>query len=323
MITQSQFHSRRDKRRARYRAHMHHLAWGVVCLFLLVSLGAILVRAQSLELQNASLQQQLQAIRTTPTDTCHVASSWKPNSTTVLSALGRNYRVHLPAAFDSSTYYPLVMFYAGKGGTAEGIEYTFGTDSLPVIAVYPQSTPSTDGSLAWESAPYSSRADDVAFTTTILDQLQVKLCVDKTRIYAAGFSNGGGFASLLSCKLSERIAAIAIVSGAMYAPASDCKPPRPVPLINIHGDNDGIVPYGGSLTRRLPNIDTWTHDRAVLNGCKNSFTDTARPGQIVTTWSDCMSNATVESVRVIGGGHGWNLISNLDIWQFLSRFTLS
>lgn len=149
--------------------------------------------------------------------------SWKPNSTTVLSALGRNYRVHLPAAFDSSTYYPLVMFYAGKGGTAEGIEYTFGTDSLPVIAVYPQSTPSTDGSLAWESAPYSSRADDVAFTTTILDQLQVKLCVDKTRIYAAGFSNGGGFASLLSCKLSERIAAIAIVSGAMYAPASDCK----------------------------------------------------------------------------------------------------
>lgn len=322
MITRSRFQSRR-KQQSRYRAHMHHFAWGVVCLLLLVSLGGILVRTQSLEAQNISLQQQVQALKTAQTSTCHVSDVWKPGSTTVLSALNRSYRVHLPAQFDKDSYYPLVLFYAGKGGTAEGIEYTFGTDSLPVIAVYPQSTASTDGSLAWESAPYSSKVDDVAFTAAILDQLQAKLCVDKTRIYAAGFSNGGGFASLLSCKLSERVAAIAIVSGAMYAPASGCKPPRPVPLINIHGDSDGIVPYGGSLTRHLPNIDAWTHDRAVLNGCRNSFTDAARPSQVVTTWSDCAGNATVESVRVIGGGHGWNLISNTDLWQFLSRFTLS
>lgn len=321
MITQSQFHSRRDKRRARYRAHMHHLAWGVVCLFLLVSLAAILVRTQSLELQNASLQQQLQTLKTVPTDTCHVANSWKPNSTTVLSALGRNYRVHLPATFDSNTYYPLVMLYPGKGASAAMGESAFGMDSLPVIMAYPEPTASTDHSLAWEGAPYSSKADDINFTKTILDQLQANLCIDKTRIYATGLSNGGGFTALLSCELSDRFAAFVVIAGAMYPQSSNCIPSRPTPLLNIHGDNDPVVPYSGSLTRQLPNIDTWTAHRAALNGCTTSFT-TATVDQASTTWSNCRGNATVKGIRVIGGGHAWNLIPNTDLWQFMSQFTL-
>lgn len=321
MITKSQFRSRR-KQQSRYRAHMHHVAWGVVCLLLLLSLSGILVRSQSLELQNASLRQQLRALKTAPQSTCHLAGTWLPNSTTVLSVTGRSYRVHLPAAFDSNTYYPLVMLYTGKGASPEAVERSFGMDALPVVMVYPQPTASTDHSLAWEGAPYSSNADDVAFTSTILDQLQAKLCIDKTRIYATGLSNGGGFASLLSCKLSDKFAAYAVVSGALYAPASNCVPPRPVPLLNIHGDSDPIVPYNGSLARRLPPIDTWAARRAEFNGCKVSFTDNIAPGQIATTWNSCRDNATVKSIRVIGGGHAWGLVTNNELWQFLSQFTL-
>lgn len=321
MITRSQFRSRRE-RQHRYRVHMHHLAWGVVCLLLLLTLSGILVRAQSLELQNASLQQQLHALKTAPEGTCHTAATWQPDSTTVLSVLGRNYRVHLPAQFDRSTYYPLVMIYSGKGATPETIEQAFGMDSLPAIMAYPQPSASIDHSLAWEGAPYSSKSDDVAFTSAILDQLQAKLCIDKNRVYATGLSNGGGFTSLLSCKLSDRFAAYAVISGAMYAPAGDCTPPRPVPLLAIHGDSDPVVPYNGSFTRQLPNIDAWATRRAELNGCATSFTDNIVPGQVATTWSSCRNNATVKSIRIVGGGHSWGLITNAELWQFLSQFRL-
>src|SRR2546425_9668380 len=39
---------------------------------------------------------------------------------------------------------------------------------------------------------FRSHVDDVGFTTDLIDHLQFTLCVDPHRIYAVGFSNGGG-----------------------------------------------------------------------------------------------------------------------------------
>ncbi len=135
-------------------------------------------------------------------------------------------------------------------------------------------------------------------------------------------SNGGGFASLLSCKLPNRFAAIAVVAGALYQPKSDCQPPRPVPLISIHGDQDPTVPYYGSIVRALPPVETWTSMRAKMNNCGQPITTYTDTRTVLTSWKDCKDGAKVENIRIEGGGHAWGQISNESLWQFLSQFSL-
>lgn len=212
------------------------------------------------------------------------------------------------------------MFYPGKSATAAGAQAAYGLDQLPAIVVYPFPTVGQDGFTAWEGAPYSSSADDVAFTASIIDKVQSDLCIDRTRIYAAGMSNGGGFASVLSCKLPDRFAAYAVVAGAMYYPTGECKTPRPSPLISIHSDSDPIVPYDGSSIRHLPPIYNWTAMRAAMNGCKTTQTDEQQATITTTTWTDCKNDAIVQNIVVHGGGHTWGQVSNNYLWQFLSRF---
>lgn len=304
------------------RQHMHHFAWGIIC----VALGAVLIgmwsQLQVYNRQNADLMRQLALANDVRPSTCLVTDNWKADETRVLSVMGRDLLVHVPADFTSLKYYPLLLFYPGKGATANGAQQTYSLDKLPAITVYPYPTIGKDGYTAWQGAPYSSGADDVAFTAAILDRLQAELCVDKTRVYAAGLSNGGGFVSLLSCELSDRIAAFVITSAALYAPHGQCKPPRPTPLITIHGDQDQMVPYNGSLSRTLPSIDAWSAYRASLNGCEQPTVTRPQFALVVTTWTGCNDGAEVQNMRIEGGGHGWGWIKNDHVWQYLNRFSL-
>lgn len=302
------------------------LAWGVVCLAITAVLIGLWIQAQTLENQNNDLKKQLSALDM-PDDTCRVVGSWQPDqsksASTVVNGSPRNYLVHMPDSFQDGKYYPLVMFYVGRGGTAHNAEVAYDLDRLPAIVIYPVPTMGQQNMTAWEGAPYSSGADDIAFTSAILDEVESDLCIDRTRVYAAGMSNGGGFASLLSCKLSDRFAAYAIVSGAMYPPESTCKPSTPTPLISIHGDHDPTVPYYGSLTRQLPPIESWVSMRAADNHCKAPPITTYESATIVlTSWNNCQDGTKVQNVRIEGGGHVWGAVPNETLWQFLSQFSL-
>ena len=80
---------------------------------------------------------------------------------------------------------------------------------------------------------------DVDFVRALLDALQAERCVDPKRVYATGMSNGGFFASLLGCMLSDRIAAVAPVAGAIGL--RECVPERPPRVLMIYGSADGVV----------------------------------------------------------------------------------
>lgn len=317
------YEARRQRRLSKV-TYMHHVAWGIACLILIAVVISMTTYSQSLTQKNAVLEQRL-AVATQRT-TCKIDGAWTAGTSKQLSvetASGnRDFIVHVPKNFVDNQYYPLMLFYPGKGASAPAAEAAYGLDNLPAVVVYPFPTEGQDGALAWEGAPYSSDSDDVAFTRSILDKVQSDLCIDRTRVYAAGMSNGGGFASLLSCKLPDRFAAYAIVSGALYAPTSDCVPPRPAPLISIHGDSDVIVPYDGSVLRQLPPIDAWTATRAQQNGCTRPTTTYPDTRTIQTTWNECKDSATVQNVRIQGGEHMWGQISNEALWQFLSRYSL-
>src|SRR6185312_6958396 len=65
----------------------------------------------------------------------------------------------------------------------------------------------TDGAGTWSNA-------DVAFTDAIVTQLEGDLCIDETRVFATGFSFGGGMAMALACTRADVFRAVAFFSGA-------------------------------------------------------------------------------------------------------------
>jgi len=90
---------------------------------------------------------------------------------------------------------------------------------------------------------WNCAADDIGFIDTLLDELEATYCIDRSRIYVTGFSNGGMMAQRLGCELNHRLAAIAPQHGQL-ALGFNCEPKHdePMPIINIWGTNDEIAP---------------------------------------------------------------------------------
>ncbi len=304
----------------------NHLLWGTVCIGLLLFAAAMWHNVQSLSRQNVSLKEEVRLLSARHAS-CTARGTWQAGTTKTFQTLTtdglRSYLVHLPAHFQTTAFYPLVIHFPGKGASAALGAQQAKLDMLPAIVAYPSPTIGKDGYTAWQGAPYSSGADDVGFTVAVLDKIQSQLCIDRDRVYATGMSNGGGMVSLLSCRLSDRFAAFGIVAGAMYYPTGDCAPQNPTPLISIHGDQDPSVPYQGSITRKLPSISKWAAERARDNQCNVRPTVTNIDAVTTrTTWNGCKHNATVESIRQHGGGHFWGPDVTPLLWQFMSAHTL-
>ncbi|WP_150957334.1 alpha/beta hydrolase family esterase [Microbacterium testaceum] len=277
-----------------------------VPLLVVVSLAAVLLSGCS-----ASPAAPQEA---TPTSTsaCPAAPTLPSGETTRLSLTvagdDRLFDVHVPADHDGATPSPLILAFAGYRAPAGELEREVGLNDSGAVVVYPQPASSAAGT-GWQGAPYSSGADDVAFTSALLDEVESRLCIDTARVFAAGMSNGGGFVSLLSCALPERIAAFAVVSGAVY-PATNppCPDAPPVPVIEFHGTADDVIPYDGGTrhdARVLP-VPQWLSQLATRNGCApDPRSETVAPGVEKQTWTGCRDRGALEHYRIAGGGHVW------------------
>lgn len=58
--------------------------------------------------------------------------------------------------------------------------------------------------------------DSVAFTQKILDDTFSKLCIDKNKIFATGFSNGAMMAYEIALRKSDVFAAVAPAEGSVH-----------------------------------------------------------------------------------------------------------
>ncbi|KAF1915427.1 poly depolymerase [Ampelomyces quisqualis] len=173
----------------------------------------------------------------------------------------RNYRLHLPAGYDGTKKLPLILSFHGRKRSAKEQEElsrfnkAYGFEG---ISVYPQGVTAVK-TPQWEGDPDApAHISDVKFTLELMDHLEETYCIDSSRIYATGKSNGGGFTGLLACDptASKRIAAFAPVSGAFYLNTvtqqlPDCKPGRlPIPIMEFHGLMDSTINYTGGLNDR-------------------------------------------------------------------------
>ena len=231
--------------------------------------------------------------------------------------LTRDYYVYVPAAYDGSTNVPVVVNFHGFGSNYfEQMFYgDFRTiaDTANFILVLPDGT-LFNNSGHWNVGGFTSGStvDDIGFVDVMLDELMSNYNVDTTRIYSTGMSNGGYFSFLLACQLSERIAAIASVTGSMTPETyNDCNPQHPMPVMQIHGDMDLTVPYeGAAWSEPIPDVVLYWRD---FNNCEvdptfTEFEDTA-PNDGSTAeeyyYAGGDDGSSVSHIKVLGGGHTW------------------
>jgi polyhydroxybutyrate depolymerase len=138
----------------------------------------------------------------------------------------------------------------------------------------------------------------------VLDRLEGEHCVDRSRVYSTGFSNGAFFSHVLGCVMADRIAAIAPVSGGHIT--VPCNPARPVPVLIYHGTLDELIPAERALQAR----DQW----ARVDGC-------GEPKKGGCDLYTCEGGTEVRYCEV-DIGHTWPLQATEQIWEFLRRYSL-
>ncbi|MBL6979963.1 MAG: prolyl oligopeptidase family serine peptidase [Anaerolineales bacterium] len=224
----------------------------------------------------------------------------------------RTFKLHVPPSYQTDTPMPLVLVFHGRGSNAFDAENYIQFNPLAnqqgFIVAYPQAvgSPST-----WEDLPESealTEVNDIQFVQEFIDYLTSQLSIDSQRIFAVGFSNGGGMVNRLGCDLSEKIAAIAPVAGTYYF-YEDCQPNRPIPVISFHGLKDEIIPFEGTTHNEyvnVPYVPDWAAAWAKRNACSPEAESDSKGGVINTEiWTDCAEDADVLLYSLALEAHNW------------------
>ena len=254
----------------------------------------------------------------------------RDNGSFVSSGEQRDYLLYVPKSYDRSRPTPLVISMHGAGlwGAAQRETSLWNNlaDIQGFIVVYPSGN-GGKGVRVWRAEPGAGLMKDVRFISELIDTLKASYNIDPTRIYANGLSNGGGMSFVLSCTLSDRIAAVGMVAAAQTLPWRWCTDHRAVPMIAFHGTADPEVPYSGGSSwvshRPFPNVSRWTANWARRNRCgANPIESTVAADVTRRTYTNCADDAAVVLYTIHGGGHTWPGGTPLPKW-FVGRTTRS
>jgi polyhydroxybutyrate depolymerase len=253
------------------------------------------------------------------------APSLPPGTTTRTIRSGglvRTYELTIPNGYTGRTPLPVIFALHALSVSYLGATALAGFDEMAKRYAYISVAPSglLDGPTPyWLAEPIAGNYD-VHFISDLLDWLEQHLCVNPTRVYSTGQSNGAQMSSALACQLSNRITAVAPVDGAEFY--DTCRG-RPVPVIAFHGTADPFVLFkGGGLDSETiadqyhwkgkqpsnvpkehgveASMQTW----AIHNGCDPTPVE-RRIGHDVRerSWQHCKADTILYIVD--GGGHTW------------------
>lgn len=231
----------------------------------------------------------------------------------VLPAVGadtreRRFVVSVPQSALDRRRIPVVFFLHGTSGTGERYWNISRWRELAhrrgFVAVFPSSLrydlkdegPTT----VWNSIGQAcdlkdptAAADDVAFIRAIYDDLDRRLRLDRRRVYAAGFSNGGQMVHRLAAEAGDIFASAASWAG---VPAEGDGPqqcahdnyaasPNPIPVWNGMGSKDDrFMPVIGGRPRELP-----LRPRLIERSLRQTFDDAALLYSVVPSRSGELS----------------------------------
>jgi polyhydroxybutyrate depolymerase len=232
-----------------------------------------------------------------------------------LGGTRRSYILDVPDGVKVGEPVPLLFDFHGFRHSGAGVWKVSKFRDLaaedPFLTVYPEGQ---DVRLKVDGKEYDGKGwkidaidgnRDLAFVAAMLDEIERRYCIDRERVFATGFSNGGFFSVLLACAMAERFAAVAPVgAGPLAVP---CTPGRAVPILIHHGRRDGIVPVERARSLR----DRWIE----RNGCRESASDGCE------RHTQCRDGAVVEYCED-DSPHTWPAPATKRIRDFFRRHPL-
>ena len=246
------------------------------------------------------------------------------NGTLTITSGGasRKYILLVPSSYDNSHPYRLVFAFAESGSSAQSVAtrnyFTMATyDSKNTIFAAPDAA---NGAGSWSNT-------DVAFTDAILAQLESDLCIDKTRIFATGFSFGAGMSMALACTRADVFRAVAFFSGADLTNSCPTTLTKPIAYYASQASEDS---NGMDITNPMTGEKKQAQFAAV-NGCTPEPASTTFPaaGQphTCTIYKGCSAGHPTEYC-VFNGPHGWEpkdpgQTTSWDApeaWKFITQF---
>lgn len=249
----------------------------------------------------------------------------------------RTFIMHVPSAYKGDKPVPLVVDYHPIGGSGQGqlqgTQYKSQTDPEGVISLYPDGTAGGSGMMGsmpgWNVGPCCSKDDDVKFSREMIKAVEEKVCIDTKRVYATGFSMGGGMSNHVACNMADVYAAVAPAGMDLNTTNSaTCNPARPISIIMFRGTADGVCRYTGgdsgmgdglNFLGAEGNFKFW----AEKNGCTGSPTTNANGCQEYSTCKDgvkvvlCTDKSTNNH-----SGNGHDQGDGTVGWPFMKQFTL-
>ncbi|MBQ0155968.1 MAG: carbohydrate-binding protein [Bacteroidales bacterium] len=245
-----------------------------------------------------------------------VSSAFADMQSVNVGGQNRQFYVHAPSGLTENR--PLVISCHGMD---QDIPYQRNqakweqiADTANFVVVYPGGG---TGFSTWDI----SGDKDANFILAIIDEMNKKYAIDKSRVYMSGFSMGGMLTYHLMAKLPDKIAAFAPVSGHLMGGGSYSNV-RPLPLIHVHGTSDSVVPYDGSTDY----VNGW----AKQNGCNPTPITTqynnGYPNCTKEVWTGGKCETEVVRISFKGRDHEHNnsgaLHTSQEIWNFVKNYSL-
>jgi poly(3-hydroxybutyrate) depolymerase len=228
----------------------------------------------------------------------------------------RRYLVQLPAHYDPTRSYPVLFGLHGAGGNGESFASYFPLAPLwrdKAILVFPSALfYELDNRTTWRFPT----DENLAFFDAMVAELSANLCVDRSRIFASGFSSGGFFSNTLGCRRGDVVRAIVPVAGGDRDFNDLCVGHAAVMVISSPLDTSDPTggPAGISHHERGLRARDYFRER---NGCMEA-TETVLSGGCVQ-YQGCLAGSEVVYCEH-GAGHGWPSSLHAPASEFLDRY---
>ena len=262
--------------------------------------------------------------------------------------IDRSYILYVPESYNDNSPVPLILNLHGYSSNA-GQQMIYSNfypiaDLEGFILVHPEGTYDENGFAYWNSAGITE-VDDIGFLNSLIDTIDANYNINLDRVYSMGMSNGGFMSYTLACELSDKIAAIASVTGSMNdLQMLTCNPTHSMPVMQIHGTADAIVPYAGNdgFISSIDDVTSYWVDfnecntNAIINNIPNiNLLDLCEAEHYL--YENGINGSSVELYKIINGGHTWpgalipitgsntnqDFNASEKIWDFFNKYDIN
>lgn len=236
----------------------------------------------------------------------------------------RSYILRVPDNYNNQNAYRLIVGYHWLSGNATQVANggNGGSTDTPFYGLWNLAQNSTIfiAPEGLDAGWANSNGRDVAFTDAILNQVQSNLCIDKSRIFATGFSYGAGMSNAIACARANVFRGVALYAGALISGCDGGT--SPIPFFAAHGISDDVlnISQGRSVRDRFVRNNNCATQNP-LEPARGSGT------HICTSYQGCTSGHPVRWCAFDGGhyptqkdaGQSESWIPR-EAWQFISQF---